>query len=203
MVSVRHKRGLDADFIALAAAGNLEPGQLYYTTDKNRLYMADTASTYTAFARQNETSAGFPRLVVSRQAAQNQIFQTPTASQFVTVALNTAATVDSHNGWNTTTALYTVPQDGFYECHGKVRIADNGPVNIGYGIGIDIANQDSPSFQWMITSPVTTSPPQYHRNGGYNFRAMQLLQGQQVRLFVYTNSQLTIYNAELQLRRVV
>lgn len=55
MPDVQHKRGTLAALNALAAAGQLKPGQIYVLTDAARIAVALTASTFQQFAKVTET----------------------------------------------------------------------------------------------------------------------------------------------------
>jgi len=57
MADVQHKRGTRAALNALAAANSLLPGQLYVITDESRIAVADTVSTYTAYAKESEAGS--------------------------------------------------------------------------------------------------------------------------------------------------
>jgi hypothetical protein len=95
--------------------------------------------------------------------------------------------------------LWTVPQTGTYDVQGKVRFADNstGGNKYGWGIGMDIANQDSPGFLWR-TTPENPSFTATNRMGEQNRRVMPLTAGQQLRLFAYIDgTNLNVIAAEL------
>lgn len=99
-------------------------------------------------------------------------------SAFTTVPLNQIAT-DTHGGWNATTNTWTVPagQSGVYQVFGKYRIQDGGGGGTSTGIGLDTANQDSPTFFWGVTNG--------NRHGIVNQRFAQFNAGDQIRLFSY------------------
>jgi hypothetical protein len=58
MGSVQHLRGTRAALDALALGGGLLPGQIYVLDDEDRIAVANTASTYTAFAKESEAGGG-------------------------------------------------------------------------------------------------------------------------------------------------
>ena len=74
---------------------------------------------------------------------------------------------------------------------------------MSFGLGIDIVNQDSPSFVWA-TFP-TGATGGYNRFVLQNSRTFLLTAGQQVRLFVYCDAgqnMTSINKAELVLIRI-
>jgi hypothetical protein len=145
-----------------------------------------------------DAPADWPVLVVSRNApgGGGGSFQSLAAGGFNTVELSQAPSVDTHSGWNTSTCQYAVPQDGIYDCQAKVRLKDGTASGISFGIGIDVANQDSAGFFWQNTITF--------RQGAYNSRTLGLAKGQLLRLFLYYdyNAAAAISAAELIAIRV-
>lgn len=172
------------------------------STPGSRIGLSGTAVVSVAFLAADHVP-DWPVLIVSGQAADLnshagafQYFNS--SSGFTTVGVNTVS-VDTHGGFDTATSLYTVPQTGIYDCQGKFRLNDATPSGVGFGIGLDVANQDSPGFQWNAT--ISSN---YPRHGGYNSRLMYLTAGQLFRLFVYVDSAQTrgAITAELTMIRV-
>lgn len=58
MPNVQHKRGARANLDVLASGGGLLAGQVYLIADEDRLAVATSATTYTAFAKQGEVGGG-------------------------------------------------------------------------------------------------------------------------------------------------
>jgi hypothetical protein len=142
----------------------------------------------------------WPVMTVGRNGGATA-FQTLPAA-FTTLQLNTAPSIDTHGGFSTSTYLYTVPagQDGVYDIQGKIRPIDATAASLGFGVGIDIANQDTPDFLWTTTSPSAQS---VRRHGSYNSRLMPLVAGQQVRLFGFADAgNLAIVGASLTIARI-
>jgi hypothetical protein len=129
----------------------------------------------------SSTVTDFPIAVVGRYGGT---FQTIGAS-FTTIQAGTAS-IDSHNGWNATQSVYVAPQTGIYEMRAKLRPYDNSQANCSLGLGIDLANQDGPSFTWAQFPPAAI-------NGSARFvlqnsRTAALTAGQSVRIFGYVDS---------------
>jgi hypothetical protein len=55
-----------------------------------------------------------------------------------------------------------------------------GTSGVSYGVGVDTANHDSPTFTWTTTNA--------YRNGFSNSRVAYLIAGTPVDLFVYVDS---------------
>lgn len=68
MPDVQHKRGTRAALNALAAAGQLKPGQFYLLTDEGRIAAALTTSTFVRMAKTTDevvlTQAAYDALAV-------------------------------------------------------------------------------------------------------------------------------------------
>lgn len=58
MPSIQHKRGTRAALNTLASSSGLKPGEVYLISDEGRIAIATTASTYVAYAKESELSAG-------------------------------------------------------------------------------------------------------------------------------------------------
>lgn len=58
MANVQHKRGTRAALDALATAGGLLVGQIYFITDENRIAIAGSVNSYQAAAKQGEAGGG-------------------------------------------------------------------------------------------------------------------------------------------------
>lgn len=89
MPNVQHKRGTRAALNALAAAGELLPGQIHVIADEGRLAVALTASTYQAFAKQSEAGGGGGADPWTRVYLASDFVNA--ATSFVTITDGTAA----------------------------------------------------------------------------------------------------------------
>ena len=143
-----------------------------------------------------------PRLVVSKAASdpQNSVPQV-----FTTVTL-TSVMLDTSSSW--ASPVWTVPETGTYEINGKLRLADNTPAGINFGIGMGIGNVDDPGFYWDTTKGATVGGAigggNVGRNMIFNSRISQLTQGDLLRLYTYIDDPTTriITGAELNAVRI-
>ncbi|WP_279480219.1 hypothetical protein [Aureimonas sp. SK2] len=115
--------------------------------------------------------------------------------QFATLPMSVVA--DNRNAWSAGDGHYVVPEDGLYQCIGKYRVFDGSP-STSHGIGIDIVNEDSPSFFWKGTE-TGTNPS---RNGIMNVVHMSVTAGARIRMFGYTDMDLTVMATALTILRV-
>lgn len=95
MPAVQHARGTRAALDALAAAGQLLPGQVYVLTDQARLAVALTDSTYQAFLKEGEGGSPSPLGILDywAEAAFAQI--DPSAGPFIGGAIASGTRVAS------------------------------------------------------------------------------------------------------------
>jgi len=121
------------------------------------------------------TISDMPRLVIT---GTGEPLQTA-VSGFETIHLS-AIMVDNKNGWDAANYQWVVPETGTYEVNGKLRLADGDYSSLSYGLGMDTANQDGPTFFWGQGAK--------NRQGLFNSRIMNLTQGARLRLFAYIDS---------------
>lgn len=158
------------------------------------LNLAGSAVVSVAFLSR-EHVPDWPVLVVARSAGDGANSFQNIGSAFTTVAFASAASVDSHGGWSSANNIYTIPQTGTYQMVAKARLTDGNIGGKSYGIGIDIANQDSAGFQWCVGNSL--------RQGGMNIRQMRLTAGDALRMFMYIDGGGNNVNgAELVVTRV-
>jgi len=84
-------------------------------------------------------------------------------------------------------SIWTVPETGTYEVNGKLRLADDTPAGISFGLGMGIANQDDASFYWNTTarSLFGFASNSIGRGMIFNSRIMMLTQGDGLRLYTF------------------
>jgi hypothetical protein len=138
-----------------------------------------------------DSVSAWPVLVASFSGSQ-----AITAGSFTTVKMT--ASTDTGAGFNNTTSIYTIPETGTYEICAKVRMADGAP-NFSHGVGVDTANQDSPSFQWGNTQSGGSG---VNRNGLMNVITRPFNAGDQVRMFTYLEQSNSLIAASLTMIRV-
>lgn len=114
-------------------------------------------------------------------------------SSFTTIIPTTIA-IDTASGYNATTGIYTLPETGLYYITAKIRVADGSPSGVSYGLGVGTANTDGPTFFWTTTIG--------SRQGAANSRFYSGTAGDQLRLFAYGDSALTVSAAELNIIRL-
>lgn len=138
-------------------------------------------------AKQWKPGAPTPTAPVNFQAsAQHASLGTGTqqaiaAGAFTTVAMT--MTTDSHNGWDATNNIYTIPRAGTYLMTGKVKAIDQSPL-VSYALGIDTANADGPTIVWGNTD---TGFSGQNRQGRLNTIVRTFAAGDQVRMFVFSD----------------
>lgn len=93
---------------------------------------------------------------------------------------------DVSDNYDPMTGIYTVPEDGRYECISKIRLADNQAPGLSYGQGVDVANMDSPSFLWESVGPA--APDGTGRTGSINIREAYFKKGDKLRLVTYADA---------------
>ncbi|MEO8737462.1 MAG: hypothetical protein ABI380_13100 [Edaphobacter sp.] len=98
---------------------------------------------------------------------------------FTTVSLPNVIT-DTASAWNPTSNAYVIPATGMYLIVSHVRLVDGAPAGVSYGVGVDTANRDSPTFAWTTTNA--------YRNGFSDSRVAYFIAGTPVDLFVYVDS---------------
>lgn len=113
-----------------------------------------------------------------------------TAGVFTTIPIT--ATYDPLNRLSSN--LYSVPYSGDYLIFSKVRLNDNTPIT-SYGQGVHTSNADGTWFAWSDTNTGSTGK----RNGSQNFRAMSLNVGDLLRLYCYSDTNVTVGGAELNI----
>lgn len=115
-------------------------------------------------------------------------------SAFTTVPLGAVA-FDTASGFNTSSAIYTIPVSGFYDVNATLRVQDGNGGGVQVGMGVDISNNDSPTFAWQ-TRPSGTLRHTFGLSRNAHWYA-----GDQVRLFAYVDagSPLTFAAASLSL----
>lgn len=188
-VVVRTKNGAvsDADFPTPPAVGTL----------------AADGATGALYVRQNDgtwvtpSTSNFPIAVIGRSGGT---FQT-VGRAFTTIEAGTAS-LDSHGGWNAAQSTYFTPETGIYELRAKLRPYDNNLANCSIGLGIDVVNQDGPSFAWAQFPPAAIGGSA--RFTLQNSRTMQLSAGQPVRMFGYVDSptEMGMAGAEFVIQRI-
>lgn len=99
---------------------------------------------------------------------------------FTTVPLP-AISYDTSRGFDTATALYTVPLSGYYDVNATLRVADGAAAGVDIGFGVDTANRDSSTFVWTATKDALRNTLTYARNEYFTA-------GDQVRLFAYVDA---------------
>lgn len=188
-VAVKTKAGTisDADFPTPPVVGTLASN-----STSGALYVRRADGTWTS-----GSVSEFPIAIIGRTGGT---FQTVGAS-FTTIQAGSAS-LDSHGSWNAAQSLYVVPQTGIYEMRAKLRPYDNSQANCSIGLGIDVANQDGPSFAWG-----QFPPPALNGSARFvlaNARTMSLTAGQAVRMFGYADSPTPVgmTAAELVIRRI-
>lgn len=183
--TVKHKRGTRSALNALRDAGMLVPWQIYSLTDEDgKLCIATAAGAYTAFARDDQAASGWATLIISSNAVTQ-----PIGAGFDRIMFGTDPTTDSHNGWDKAQSIYTVQQAGIYEIATSLRLADNfGAYSFGHGV--DIAQQDSPTFKWD-TFPANTAGG-YNRFTQLNLRYRSCVVGDPLRMFGYIDGPATV-----------
>ncbi|WP_293875555.1 hypothetical protein [Sphingomonas sp. UBA978] len=70
-----------------------------------------------------------------------------TGNSFARAMLNTLVT-DTHAGFNLSTSVYTVPQDGIYDILFKFRLIDGDIRTLSFGTGVGTTRGDTPAFSW-------------------------------------------------------
>jgi len=181
MPVIRHKRGTRAALDALAATNALIVGQIYVITDeKGRLALADTVSSYTAFVRDTEDVSKWPFMEAVTGSGQDV-----TTGAFNKLNFSNEIT-DTHNAYNPSTAIYTIPQTGAYDILLKVRPPDNSIAGTSYGVAVGIAQEDAPFFSWFVTADAKNSG--YNRQGAIYRRVSYFNQGDQLRAYYYVDS---------------
>jgi len=145
------------------------------------------------------TLATLPRLVASKVSNDQQ----PTPQQFTTVGLNSVM-LDTSASFASN--MWTVPETGTYELNGKLRLSDNTPAGISFGIGMGINNVDDAAFYWATTTASTFgfAGNSVGRHMVFNSRIMQLTQGDLLRLYAFIDDTTarTIQAAELNAVRI-
>lgn len=91
--------------------------------------------------------------------------------------LNLNAVKDTHGAFSAANHVWVCPEAGIYRVEMKLRFVDGTPWGLGFGLGADIVERDSPAFRWAATVPA--------RQGEINQRLIELQQGQQLVMFVY------------------
>lgn len=99
--------------------------------------------------------------------------------------------------------FYTVPSEGLYLCIINVRLEDETPSGISYGIGIHTSTAGYPTFQWQATSPEV--PVSSTRRQAVSHQRLSLFStGQQLRGVIYAdNASLEIKAATLSIVRLM
>lgn len=97
--------------------------------------------------------------------------------------------------YNTSTYIYTIPEDGLYDCQATIRIQDSAAAR-SLGIGIGVSNADGAHFQWAEFGGAQRSSRQYRR-------VTRFLTGNQVRLYIYSDSlTFAVNSGNLAIRKV-
>lgn len=115
---------------------------------------------------------------------------------FSVVPIGTIVT-DTHNGYDTSTSIYTVPEPGYYNITTKLRLRDgngNGS-GLGYAQGPSLTNADGAQMMWFVTAP--------NRNSSFNEWTTWLDAGDLIRLVYYLDG-FTVgqFGAEMIIRRI-
>ena len=127
--------------------------------------------------------------------AQNSTQPTLSANTFVTVETGSVITNIGGGTFNTSTYIYTIPSDGIYDCQATIRIADS-VITRSLGVGIGVLNADGSHFLWGQMGGVQRDAKQYRR-------VTRFTAGDQVRLYIYSDSQGFPLNASnLVIRKV-
>ena len=113
---------------------------------------------------------------------------------FTTIGFERVVT-DTHQAFNASANVYVVPQDGVYDVSLKFRIADGDITGASYGIGVDVADVDSPAFVWATGAP--------RRQGAQHRATATFRKGDQLRAFYFFDGTAPSYaSAELTILRV-
>lgn len=114
------------------------------------------------------------------------------SNSFTTIPLNHTS-YDTAGGFDGFTGFYTVKVAGYYDINAFLRVNDEWPAARQLGMGVDVANGDSPVFAWYATTGAMRNTFVYSRNGKFAV-------GDQVRLFAYSDAgPMTFQNAALSL----
>lgn len=100
-------------------------------------------------------------------------------NDFVRAMLTTLVS-DSHGGFNSSTSLYTVPQDGIYDILFKFRLIDGDIRELSFGTGVGTSRGDTPSFSWWEGNK--------QRQGTTYRRVASFQKGQTLEAFYYIGS---------------
>ena len=188
-VVVKSKAGVvtDADFPVAPAVGTLA-----LNSTSGSLYARRANGTWAS-----TSVSDMPIAVIGRFGGTFQ----SVGQTFTTIQAGDAS-IDTHNGWRPAQSVYIVPETGTYELRAKLRPFDNSQPNVSIGLGIDVANQDGPSFVWGQMPP--PAPGGSARFVLQNARTMRLTAGQAVRMFAYVDSPTPVgmTNAELAIRQI-
>lgn len=124
-------------------------------------------------------AVGGVQLVVARAGVSTNLAST----SWVTYPLDGTPSVNLGGGsYNTSTFIYTVPENGLYLCLGSIRIADASTAR-SVGIGIGTANADGPHVLWGNMGLGGASG----RDGRQYTRLTRFNANDQVRLFIYSD----------------
>lgn len=102
-----------------------------------------------------------------------------TGNSFARAMLNTLVT-DTHAGFNLSTSVYTVPQDGIYDILFKFRLIDGDIRTLSFGTGVGTTRGDTPSFSWWGGN--------LQRQGTTYRRVAYFQKGQTLEAFYYIGS---------------
>lgn len=88
--------------------------------------------------------------------------------------------------WDDANHWYTVPNDGTYQVVARWRPVDNTNIGASAGIGVDVAEQDSPTFEWYV---ITAGALGSHttRTTLTSVQIEQFSAGDRIRLFAYVD----------------